>query len=354
MTITSHFAIGSFTVGADCAPFVIAEAGINHCGDLDKAFDMVRVAKQAGASAVKFQTYKAEEFVASPAATYTYTSQGQEITEPQLDMFKRYEFTPEQWVALRDHCQRTGIMFLSTAQNRSDLDLLLSLGLAAIKVGSDDFTNLPLLRDYASAGLPMMLSCGMADFADIHNALEAVGTFDGAPTALLLCISQYPAPPDEVNLARLATLKAAYPGLPIGFSDHTRGPLASSIATAMGACVLEKHFTLSHDLPGPDHWFSDDPAGLKGWIDGIAEARILMGSPLLRPSAKERAMRSICRRSIVALRDIAAGEQLTPDNVGLRRPGDGLAPALLDQVLGCVAARPVAAGSLIALADFHG
>ncbi|WNK01385.1 N-acetylneuraminate synthase family protein [Thalassospiraceae bacterium LMO-JJ14] len=352
MSIISRFDIGPYSVGADSPPFIISEAGINHCGDLDRAFEMVEVAKKADVSAIKFQTFKAEEFVSSPEATYTYTSQGKEITEPQLEMFKRHEFTYEQWQSLREHCLKTDIMFLSTPQNRSDLDMLLPLGLQAIKVGSDDFTNLPQLRDFASAGLPMIVSCGMADLSDVHNALEALGTFEGTPTVLLLCTSQYPTPPEEVNLSRLSTLKAAFPGLPIGFSDHTQGPLASSIASSMGASVFEKHFTLSHDLPGPDHWFSDNPEELKGWVDGILRARTIMGSPVVRASAKELAMRSICRRSIVALRDIAQGERLTPSNTGLRRPGDGLPPALLDQVLDCVAARPIAAGSLIGLADF--
>lgn len=354
MSITSHFNIGPFAIGDGAAPFVIAEAGINHCGDLENAFRMVEVAKAAGADAVKFQTFKAEEFVASPELTFTYTSQGRQITEPQLDMFKRHEFNPDQWLALRDHCQRQGILFLSTAQNRSDLDLLLSLGLGAVKVGSDDFTNLPLLRDYVGAGLPMIVSCGMADLADIDQSLAAIGTFEGVPTALLLCVSQYPTPPEDVNLARLATLMATYPGLPVGFSDHTQGPLASAIAASMGACILEKHFTLDHTLPGPDHWFSEDPAGLAAWVAQIREARAIMGDPLLRASAKERQMRRLARRSVVALRDIAPGDALTPANIGLRRPGNGLPPALLDQVLGCVAARPITNGSLLELGDFHG
>lgn len=354
MPIIPHFEIGPFSVGAGAPPFIISEAGINHCGELNRAFLMIDEAKKAGVSAIKFQTFKAEEFVSSPEATYTYTSQGKEITEPQLEMFKRYEFTNQQWLSLRDYCQKTGIMFLSTPQNRSDLDMLLPLGLQAIKVGSDDFTNLPQLRDFASVGLPMIVSCGMADLSDVHNALDAIGTFDGVPTVLLLCTSQYPTPPEEVNLARLSTLMAAFPGLPIGFSDHTQGPLSSSIASSLGALVFEKHFTLDHNLPGPDHWFSDNPAELKGWVDGILQARTIMGSPLVKASAKELAMRSICRRSVVALRDIAQGERLTLSNTGLRRPGDGIPPAYLEQVLGCVAARSITAGSLISLGDFCG
>src|SRR5262249_10609741 len=154
------------------------------------------------------------------------------------------------------------ILFFSTPQNESDLDILMKVGVPAVKVGSDDFTNIPLLKSYAASGLPLILSSGMSDLAEAYHGLDAVGAFDGYPTVLLVCTSQYPRPPEYANLARITTLRAAFPPVPIGFSDHTRGPLASALAVALGACFLEKHFTLSHDLPGPDHWFSEDPQGL--------------------------------------------------------------------------------------------
>lgn len=345
--------IGSRLIGEGQAPLVILEAGINHNGELDKAYEMIRVAKRLGADSVKFQTYKADEFVGDPNLMFTYRSQGREVTESMLEMFRRYEFSRNDWFAIKRKCDEEGILFLSTPQNRSDLDLLLELGVPAIKVGSDDFTNLPLLRDYASTGLPMLVSCGMADLAEVHQALEAVGTLDGHPTVLLLCTSQYPTPPEDVNLLKLTTLRHAFPMAVMGFSDHTQGALASSLALALGAGVFEKHFTLDHDLAGPDHWFSEEPAGAKEWIASIRKAETMMGNSLVRPTAAERKMRLLARRSIVALHDIEAGEALTGENVGLRRPGNGLPPLLFEQVVGRKAAVKIDKGSLLKLGDFN-
>jgi len=346
--------IGNRFIGDGYPPFVILEVGINHNGELDKALAMIRVAREAGADAIKFQTFRADEFVGDPDLMFTYRSQGREVTESMLEMFRRYEFTRDEWFAIRRRCDEEGILFMSTPQNRSDLDLLLEIGIPAVKVGSDDFTNLPLLRDYASTGLPMLVSCGMADLAEVHQALEAIGALDGHPTILLLCTSQYPTPPADVNLRKLRTLAAAFPMIVLGFSDHTQGPLASSLAVALGASVFEKHFTLDHDLPGPDHWFSEDPVGAEEWIASIRNAQVMLGSELVRPTQAEGAMRVLARRSIVALRDIDVGEILDASNVGLRRPGNGLPPQLFEQVLGQRAVRGIASGELLKLGDFSG
>lgn len=338
-------------IGPHHSPFIIAEAGINHNGELDKAVAMVAVAKAAGADAIKFQTFKAEEFVGDPGQTYTYRSQGKEVTESMLAMFRRCELDRSDWFAIKAECERQGITFLSTPQNRSDLDLLLEIGVGAVKVGSDDFTNLPLLRSYAATGLPLILSCGMADLGEVFRSLETVGALDGYPTVLLLCTSQYPTPPEDVNLRKLQTLQAAFPALTVGFSDHTQGPLASSLATALGASVFEKHFTLDHDLPGPDHWFSENPEELAAWVAAIRQSHRMLGSATVRPTAAEQSMRQIARRSVVALRDIAAGEVLTTANVALRRPGTGLPPELFDAVLGKTATRALARGEPLTLGD---
>lgn len=345
--------IGDRLIGDNQPPLVILEAGINHNGELDKAYAMIRLAKQLGADAVKFQTFKAEEFVGDPNLMFTYRSQGREVTESMLEMFRRYEFSRDGWFAIKKKCDEEGILFLSTPQNRSDLDLLLEIGVPAVKVGSDDFTNLPLLRDYASTGLPLLVSCGMADLAEVHQALDAVGALDGHPTVLLLCTSQYPTPPQDVNLLKLRTLREAFPMVVTGFSDHTQGPLASSLALALGARVFEKHFTLDHDLPGPDHWFSEDPAGAEEWVASVRKSQVMMGSSLVRPTTAERQMRVLARRSVVALHDIESGEILTGENVGLRRPGNGLPPMLFDQVLGRKAAGKIVKGSLLKLGDFN-
>ncbi|MBI2265725.1 MAG: N-acetylneuraminate synthase family protein [Armatimonadetes bacterium] len=328
--------IGGAIINEKTPPYVIAEAGINHNGEIEKACAMIRVAKEAGADAVKFQTFKADEFVGDPQMMFTYESQGKEVTEPMLDMFRRYELGRDAWFLLKARCDEEGITFLSTPQNRSDLDLLLEVCITAIKVGSDDFTNTPLLRAYAHRGLPMIISCGMSDMAEVYMALEAVGALDGHPTVLMLCTSEYPTPPEDVNLLKLRTLGNAFPQVVLGFSDHTRGPLASSLAVVMGAKVLEKHFTLDHDLPGPDHLFSEDPAGLKEWVSSVRESWTILGSAIVRPTDKELVNKKEFQRVIVASRNIGKGEFFSVNDITMRRipGGKGLPPGLISLVLG--------------------
>ncbi len=347
----NEFAIANRQIGTEHPPFIIAEVGINHNGSIDAALEMIGVARRAGADAVKFQTFKATEFVSDATQQFTYRSQGRQVTESMLAMFERYELPAGAWARIRGECDRQQIIFMSTPQNRSDLDLLLDVGLPAVKIGSDDFTNLPLIRSYAQTGLPLILSCGMSDLSEVHQALDAAGAFAGYPVALLLCTSQYPTPPADVNLRKLKTLQGAFPGLVTGFSDHTQGPLAASLAVAMGAVIFEKHFTLDHEQAGPDHWFSEDPSGLERWIKDIRESFRMLGSAVVKPTESEMAMRTLARRSLVALQAISKGGELTAANVGLRRPGNGLPPSFLDQVLGNHAARNIAAGALLTLGD---
>ena len=338
-------------IGVGRDPFVVAEAGINHNGELERALEMIQVAKAAGCDAIKFQTFKAKEFVNDPSQMFTYRSQGEEVTESMLAMFQRYELPESAWPVIKATCDQADILFFSTPQNRTDLDILLKVGVPAVKVGSDDFTNLPLLKSYAQSGLPLILSTGMSDLAEAHQALEAVGGLDGYPVILLVCTSQYPTPPDDTHLARMTTLRAAFPMVPIGFSDHTRGALASALAVALGAVFLEKHFTLSHDLPGPDHWFSEDPAGLGEWVAGIRTAYRMMGSPLVRPTPVECGNKLEYQRRMVAARDIVAGETLDEQAITLRRVsgGRGIPPAFLDYLLGRPAPRCYRTGEPIEL-----
>jgi N,N'-diacetyllegionaminate synthase len=348
----SDVVIGGRPIGPEHPPFLIAEAGINHNGELAKAVEMIAVARAAGADAIKFQTFKAAEFVGDPAQTYSYRSQGKEVTESMLDMFRRYELRREAWFAIKAECDRQGIVFLSTPQNPTDLELLLEVGVPAVKVGSDDFTHLPLLRTYAATGLPLMLSCGMADLAEVYRSLETVGALDGYPAVLLLCTSQYPTPPADVNLAKLSTLRTAFPNLTLGFSDHTQGSLAATMAVAFGAAVFEKHFTLNRELPGPDHWFSETLESLADWANAIRSAHLCLGDPTVRPTQAELEMRKIARRSVVVTRNVARGETFTEANTALRRPGTGLAPEMLDTILGTVATRDLRAGEPLRYGDF--
>jgi len=340
-------------IGPSHAPFIILEAGINHNGEIEKVREMVRIARDAGADAVKFQTFKATEFVNDPNLMFTYKSQGKEVTESMLAMFQRYEFSREEWFAIKQYCDEQGILFLSTPQNVSDLELLLEIGVPALKVGSDDFTNLPLLKRYAATGLPLIVSCGMADLGEVYDALEAAGASRGHPVLLMLCTSQYPTPPQDVNLLKLRTLAGAFPGLVLGFSDHTQGPVAAVAALALGASAFEKHFTLDHDLPGPDHWFSEEPRGAIEWITSIRQAYKMLGQPQVRPTGAEIDMRRLARRSVVALRDIAVGEPYTEQNLGLRRPGDGLPPKMIESAWGRNARRAIAKGQQLTLGDIE-
>ena len=326
--------INNYEISKENPPFIIAEAGINHNGSVERAIEMVRSAKNADVSAIKFQTFKADEFISDSSLTYTYTSQGKSITEPQLDLFKRCELSHDDFYKIKKACDDEKIFFLSTPQNKSDLDFLLELGISAIKVGSDDFTNIPLLKYYSKTKLPIIVSCGMATLEEIEETLTAIGTLDGYPTALLLTTSEYPTPPQNVNLRKLKTLSKKFPGIPLGYSDHTQGNLASSIAISFGACIFEKHFTLDNSLPGPDHWFSSNPSNLKIWSDSIKTSYQMMGSNEILPTESEIKMKTIARRSIVALEDIDIGETLNEKNIGLRRPGDGLPPKMFENLLG--------------------
>lgn len=339
-------------IGLTSEPYIIAEVGINHNGNLKTALEMIDVAKSAGADAVKFQTFRAEEFCGDAEQQFTYISSGEKVTESMLSMFKRMELKSDDWLKIKDFADRLEIEFFSTPQNYSDLQILLPLDVQVIKVGSDDLTNLPLIASYASTGLPLILSSGMADMAEVHKALDSAGWFDGRQVAMLVCTSQYPTPTTDVNIQRVSTLRAAFPNLVIGFSDHTQGNEAAIMATALGAKIFEKHFTLSHNSKGPDHWFSLNPDELNAWVKSIRDADKMLGSGIIAPSKEELKMRALARRSIVTLSDIEPGEILSDFNVGLRRPGTGLAPEFLGVVQGKTSNRFIQKGETIDWRDF--
>lgn len=350
-TVNSCFKIAERSIGPEHPPYCIAEVGINHNGDIDIAKRMILVAKQANADAVKFQTFKAAEFCGDAGQMFTYKSKGKIVTEPMIEMFERYEFNTDQWYEIKKYCDINEIKFLSTPQNRSDLDLLIDLGIPAIKIGSDDLTNLPLIKDYASTNLPLILSCGMADMGEVHQALECGGFYNNKSVALLLCTSQYPTPLHDVNLRKITTLRAAYPGLVVGFSDHTQGQLSAGMSVALGASIFEKHFTLSHDYFGPDHWFSEEPNELNMWVNTVKNAYIALGNGMILPTSSELDMRLLARRSIVALKEITKGEKIDATNIGLKRPGGGLPPVLISEIYGLHAATKISKGSKINFRD---
>ena len=345
--------IGSFTIGDESPPFIIAEVGINHNGQIEKALEMIKVAKNSGADAVKFQTFKAEEFISDESLLFTYKSQNTTITEAQMDLFKRCELNKNDFLEIKKKCDEEQILFLSTPQNRSDLDLLLEIGIPAIKVGSDDFTNIPLLENYANTKIPLIVSCGMADLTEVEQALDAIGSLNNYPTVLMLTTSEYPTESNNVNLLKFKTLSTKFPNIILGYSDHTQGILASSLAVAFGAKVFEKHFTLDNNLPGPDHWFSENPSSLKKWVDSIKIAHNMLGSTQVIPTENERKMRKMARRSIAALSNIEKGETFNQKNIGLMRPGNGLSSDMLDKIYNKKSSKKILKGRLIELGDFN-
>ena len=344
--------IGNFSIGINLTPFVVCEAGINHNGKLQKALRMIEVAKKAGANAIKFQTYDANQMIVNKSLKYSYKSQGKKITESMLDIFQRCEFSNDEWFKIKLMCDKQKIMFLSTPQNPSDLDLLLKIGIPAIKIGSDDFTNIHLLKNFIRTKLPLILSCGMATLKEIKTTLTAIGSLKNYPTILMLTTSEYPTPIQNANLLKFKTLSKLYPKLLLGYSDHTQGNLAACIALAFGARVFEKHFTLDKNLPGPDHWFSANPYELKDWIDSINISYELLGSSEVKPTKNESKMKIIARRCPVTLKTIQKNDILDENNVGLRRAGNGLEAKMIFQIYGKKAKQKILIGSLLSNGDF--
>lgn len=330
-------------------PYLILEAGINHNGQIDLAKKMIDLAKQLSADAIKFQTFKAVEFCGDRKQMFTYTSQGQSITESMIEMFSRYEFSKDEWSEIAKYCNKSGITFLSTPQNLSDLQMLDELGIPAIKVGSDDLTNTPLIRSYSEFGKPIILSSGMSNLSEIYLAIEAAGWYEGKDVTILLCTSLYPTYPKDAGVSRIRTLSSAFPGIRVGFSDHTIGSNAAVLALALGARVFEKHFTLDHQLAGPDHWFSASPVEIEKWIKAIRESWIILGDSQLQPLPNEIENKGEFQRKIVALRTINIGETYTNQNIGLRRVagGFGLKPEHLDLLLGKISHAQYFAGDQI-------
>lgn len=308
--------------------FIIAEVGVNHNGDLELAKKMIEAAKAAGADCVKFQTFKAQEFVSDANQTYTYRSQGVEVSESMMAMFKRLEFSKEEWREIVAHCESVGIAFSSTAQNRGDLDFLLGItNLPFIKVGSDDLTHLEQLHYYASKGVPMVISAGMAYAYEIEDAIRAIRDAGNSEITVLHCVSSYPTESHEVNLKKIAAIRDAF-GVKVGFSDHTIGATAAVGAVVIGASVIEKHFTLDKNAPGPDHWFSVDADELKEYVRAIRFIEKAIGSGELKPTKRELAMRPLARRKVVAACEIAKGEALTQEMLAYKRTSTAAEGAL--------------------------
>lgn len=326
--------------------FIVAEIGINHNGQIDLAKKMIDVAIKCGVDAVKFQCFKAEEFIANPEETYTYQSQGQQVTESMLEMFKRHEFSREDWAEIFSYC-RNKIVCFATPQNPSDLDFLLEIAdLPIIKVGSDDLTNLQLMEYYASKNKPMIISAGAAFTSEIEDAVNIIRQTGNNDLMVLHCISSYPTDVNEVNLRKMLTIKQAFDVI-VGFSDHTVSTIAATAAVALGANIIEKHFTLDKSLAGPDHWFSANPEELAQLVQAARYVECALGSYVVKPTLKELEMRKVIRRSIVAAENIKKGDFITKDVIAVKRPGTGLAPKFTKYLINRKARVSIKKGELI-------
>jgi N,N'-diacetyllegionaminate synthase len=333
-------------IGPGQPVFVIAETGVNHNGDLKMARALIDVAVEAGADAVKFQTFRADRLATPDAPKAEYQLQTTGDAESQFEMLRRLELSADAHRELQSYCNERGIIFLSTPFDEEAVDLLDELGVPAFKISSGDLTNSPLLEHVASKGKPVILSTGMSELSELIEAVSVLNSVGCENPVLLHCVSNYPADPAEVNLRAMQTMRSAF-DVPVGFSDHTEGIDVALAAVAMGACVIEKHFTLDRALPGPDHRASLEPAELRELVRSIRRVETALGSGRKVPTASEIETAKVARRSLVAAHDIPAGATLERDMVVMRRPGTGMSPAMLDTLLDRQVTRDIAVGTLL-------
>ncbi len=328
--------------------FVIAEAGVNHNGSLALAKKLVGVAAAAGADAVKFQTFKAEKVISKYAPKAQYQKKTTGKNESQLDMARKLELPPSAFAALCRHCRVQGIMFLSTPFDLDSIDVLAHLGLPIFKIPSGEITNLPYLRKIGALRKKIILSTGMSTLPEIRKAL---GILTKAGTlkrniSLLHCNTEYPTPYEDVNLRAMCSMRRQLK-VPVGYSDHTRGIEISVAAAALGATIIEKHFTLDQNMQGPDHKASLSPQELKALVTAIRHVERALGHGVKRPSASEAKNLVIARKSLIAAQDIKKGALLTAGNLTVKRPGNGISPMRWDDVIGTKAKRAFREDELI-------
>jgi N-acetylneuraminate synthase/N,N'-diacetyllegionaminate synthase len=336
----SDFQIRGRVIGAGHPCFIIAEAGVNHNGDIELARKLIDVAVESGADAIKFQTFKTENFISTitPKANYQRTNTGDEGS--MLDMVRQLELSYDAFRELSVYSEARGILFLSTPFDEISADFLASLNIPCFKVASGEINNFPFLEHIARKQLPMIVSTGMSYMEEIAEALQVIRTTGNNQIALLHCVSNYPADPSDVNLRAMQTMQTEF-GLPTGFSDHTLGIEIALAAVSMGAGIIEKHFTLDKKLPGPDHVASLEPSELKTMIRSIRMIESALGDGIKRPVASEANTREVARRSVVAAQFIPAGTILTREMLAIKRPATGFPPRMLNALIGAAAVRDI-------------
>ncbi len=320
--------------------YIIAEAGVNHNGHLDLALKLCDAAKEAGVDCVKFQTWQTEKIVTRKAEKATYQSENtHDAEESQFDMLKNLELSYDDFRIVQEHCKQIGIDFLSTPDEEYSLAFLMNeLNLPLIKIGSGEVTNIPYLRQMASYGKPIILSTGMVTLAQVATAYDTLLAAGAPSVALLHCTTNYPCPMDEVNLRAMQTMKEAFK-CKVGYSDHTMGTEIPIAAVAMGAEIIEKHFTLDRNMEGPDHKASLEPQELKYMVDCIRNIEVAFGDGIKRPNPSEVEISKVVLKSIVAKVPINKGETLTANNMTIKRAGSGIPAAHWDMIVGTKALR---------------
>jgi len=337
--------IGRRVVSGDGHCFIIAEAGVNHNGDVGLAKKLVDAAKAAGADAIKFQTFKAEDLVGKNTEMADYQKKNTGKKGSQLKMLKKLELDYKDFIRLKKYCDKKKIIFLSTPHTEDAADFLEPL-VSAYKIASGDLINLPFLEKVAKKKKPIILSTGMATLNEVREAVKAIKNQGNNTIILLHCTTNYPCPLEGVNLRAMLTLKKEL-GLPVGYSDHTSGIIVSTIAAAIGAVVIEKHFTLNKNLPGPDHKASIEPDELKEMVEAIKNTEKIIGSGEKKPTDSEKKIMQVVRKSIVAKIDISKGTKITKNMLVIKRPGIGIKPKYLNKIIGRRAKRNIKKDELI-------
>ena len=342
------FKIGDRYVGPDSPVFIIAEAGVNHNGDTSIAKKLIDVAKDSGADAIKFQSFIAEELAIPELKKAPYQDKGD--AETQLEMLQKLELSEADVRELQDYCKEKGILFLSTPFDFKSADRLEKQGVAAYKISSGDLNNYPFLSYVAKKGKPMILSTGMSNWGEIEKAIDSIVGEGNKTLVLLQCTTDYPAKFEDINLNAMISMRERFDFL-IGFSDHTPGIEASIAAAALGAKVIEKHFTLDRELPGPDHKASLSPDELRRLISSIRHVEAALGSPEKKASQSEKTIMAVVRKKIVASSNIPVGTILSMDTIALKRSENGLDPEHLGKLLGKKTKRNINSNEAISLAD---
>ncbi|MDP7035929.1 MAG: N-acetylneuraminate synthase family protein [Planctomycetota bacterium] len=349
MTLSSNFKIGPARIGPQESVYVIAEVGVNHDGSLSRAIELVEAAADTGVQAVKFQVFRADLLVSpdTPQADYQACHAP---ARSQHEMLSRLEMEDESFVQIARRCRELGVEFLASPFDERSLEFLLDLDVSAIKLGSGELTNHPLIEKVGSSGKPLLLSTGMSRLEEIQRAVRAFEVAGGRDLLVFHCTSSYPAPIDSANLRAIETLIQTLK-VPVGYSDHTVDFLCPLAAVALGACCLERHLTLDRGAPGPDHAASTEPEEMRRLVGEIRRLEAALGDGNKEPAECEEDVRGLVRKSIVAARDLSVGEHLQLEGLTTRRPGTGISPERMGELLGRSLKREVASGAQISMED---